>query len=167
MAPEKKKNKLNYVPYLWAKDQCPDACIIDSYNPNSKESNRPIKDDEKRIHFLSSAMLNVHGERLFSDLVWQFANKRTYVEINRVPETSPYFGIRKYRIRFAGYHGEKSCPIYLVSKEDESDMYAVRGELEDKCPQCGSLDSRFRITPTSKCIRCGGCMGFEGIHNGL
>lgn len=163
----RKKKKLNYIPYLWAKNECPDPCMIDEKNKTSEELNRPLKDFEKKIHFMSSTELNVHGERLFSDLVWKFANKKTFVEISRVLPDSPYFGIKKYKVRFAGYHGEKSCPIYLISKEDESDMYAVRGILNDSCPTCGTPDSRFKITKESKIIRCGGCMGFEGIHNGL
>lgn len=163
----RKKKPLNYVPYLWARNSCPDPCMIDENNKMSLESNRALIEEEKKIHFMSSVQLNVHGERLFSDLVWRFANKKTYVEVNRVPEDSPYFGIKKYRIRFAGYHGEKSRPIYLISKEDESDMYAVRGILNEVCKECGSPDSRFKITPTSKHIRCGGCMGFQGVHSGL
>lgn len=164
---QKKKRKLNYIPYLWAKNESPDPCILDEDNKNLEEYNRPLTEEEKKIHFMSSHELNVHGERLFSDLVWKFAYKKTFVEISRVAPDSPYFGIKKYRVRFAGYHGEKCCSVFLISHEDESDMYAVRGILNDSCPDCGALDSRFRITSTSKVIRCGGCIGFEGIHNGL
>lgn len=157
-----------YIPAEFAAAS-PEPCIINTKDPNDSDSNRIIKKEEKTVHFLTTHFknLNVHAKRLLATLIWRNCWNSEFVEISRVPQTDPWFGKKKYRIRFSGYHGMRSIPILLITFEDESNPYTITTIPHDTCPDCGSMNSRFKIRPESTILRCAGCIALPGVKRGL
>lgn len=159
-----KKNKAPINQYEFAY-KCPDPCICDPSSPSNSEVNRPLIDEEKTIHFMVSniANLNDAAQTLLIRKLWSYCMGRKFTEINRVKHTSRYFGIKKYRIRYAGSHGVKTQAIYFISDENDENHSISLAKRDVRCPTCGALGTTFRVTSLSKKTQCGKCLDLPEV----
>lgn len=156
--------KQNYVPYDFAIN-CPDPCLADLKSKNIEELNRPLKPEEKTIHFLTSNfhILNKPAYDLLVEKFISFSIRRDFVEINRVNINSPHFGRKKYRIRFLGFHGLQVKSYFLITYEDNTNPRVVQA-LNTTCAYCGATGVLFKVYDHSKSVRCGACLALPGTN---
>jgi hypothetical protein len=144
----------------------PEPCLISSKDPMNKEHNRVIRQEERNMYFLVShfSYLNTHAMNLLASIAWTTYGHKPYAEIHRVPYESPYFGIKKYRIRYAGTHGVYVKTIFMITNEEEQNI-DLRLTEDIKCKECGSCNYVFKIKPSSSIYRCGYCLSIPDILN--
>lgn len=165
---KRKNRKPAYIPYEFARNS-PEPCFVNPTSIHMVDHNRLIQEEEKTINILVGKFehLNVHAQRLLSDLCWVVFYKTVSTQIDRVSRTSPWFGRHFYKVRFCGYHGPKVLPVFLITKEDDSDRHVILGISADACKKCGGIDCLFKLTTKSKITRCAKCRGLPGVRTGL